>query len=131
MLPTLYEIFPNQNNSTDETICSPLENLAFLHDLLKMKTIFFYLRSVKICGQFQFLNAHIGKVKKQKIGHHSSYLLEKSGQISAAGFSLGPLLCYINIESSEDKRYIDSANITISLTLLYTGTGISLNSCQK
>ncbi len=33
--------------------------------------------------------------------------------------SLDPLLCYVNTESSEDKRYIDSANITISLTLLY------------
>jgi hypothetical protein len=82
---SFHKIFPNQNNTTDGTKCSPLENIAFLHDLLKMKTIFFYLRGVKICGQFQFLNAHIGKVKKQKIGHHSSYLLEKSGQISAAG----------------------------------------------
>ena len=43
---SFHKIFPNQNNLADEKIFSPLENIAFLHYLLKNKIIFLKLISV-------------------------------------------------------------------------------------
>jgi hypothetical protein len=43
---SFYKIFRNQNNSADEKIFIPLENIAFLHYLLKNKIIFLKLISV-------------------------------------------------------------------------------------